>query len=247
MRWMLPLAYLFLTGCSHLVIYEDDSALKTTGKVTVRAVNCLLTIWMGCGSEWISMAEAKAALEASPYPVTTGSYIPSKDNIPRYRRYAIWSNHPSVTDVLTSTLLSDGQTVVERHRLHQIFDEQKIRLTHTPEETEVLRVGKLAGADQIIFAETSITPETVRGAFGTSFTLYHVRVSFRSVSVESGSVIVTGSATLTKPISNPEASIGYLTHWAQARALCPLQLGAVWIEPGPYRQGGCRHQAGASR
>lgn len=36
-----------------------DSTGVVTGKVAARTVNCILTIWMLCASEWLSMENAK--------------------------------------------------------------------------------------------------------------------------------------------------------------------------------------------
>ena len=54
------LCVLLLTGCSSLLIHDDDNIAVVATKVTVRTVNCALTIFMGCASEWIWMEEARA-------------------------------------------------------------------------------------------------------------------------------------------------------------------------------------------
>jgi uncharacterized protein YceK len=51
---------LLLTGCSSLIIHSDDNVAAVATKATVRTVNCVLTIIMGCASEWIWMDDAKA-------------------------------------------------------------------------------------------------------------------------------------------------------------------------------------------
>jgi|SRR5438093_10112742 len=48
-----------LTGCSSLIIRDQDSIPVVTGKVAARTVNCVLTIWMLCASEWLAMEEVK--------------------------------------------------------------------------------------------------------------------------------------------------------------------------------------------
>ena len=49
-----------LAGCSSLIIHSDDNVAVAAGKVAVRTVNCALTIFSFCASEWIWMEEAKA-------------------------------------------------------------------------------------------------------------------------------------------------------------------------------------------
>ena len=54
------LCVVLLTGCSSLLIHEDDNIAVVAGKVAVRTVNCALTIFSLCASEWIWMKEARA-------------------------------------------------------------------------------------------------------------------------------------------------------------------------------------------
>ena len=50
-----------------------------------------------------------------------------------------------------------GQTVVERAALANIFAEQRIRLTYASEnDNDTLQIGKLIGADQIVFANHTV-------------------------------------------------------------------------------------------
>src|SRR2546428_6023094 len=68
------------------------------------------------------------------YAVTTGSHapiLPSERG--NKRRFVIWSNYPVATNTITGEVLQGGHTVVERARLDEVFNEQKIRLTHTPD------------------------------------------------------------------------------------------------------------------
>jgi hypothetical protein len=105
------------------------------------------------------------------YTMTSGSHIRSSDteladsqkpDKPKpARRYVVWGNHQGAINAVIETLQQAGERVVERARLQEIFDEQKISLTHSAEDDmNLLRVGKLAGADRVIFIET--TERTVR-------------------------------------------------------------------------------------
>jgi len=57
---VIVLCVLLLTGCSSLLIHDDDNIAVVAGKVAVRTVNCALTIFSMCASEWIWMEEARA-------------------------------------------------------------------------------------------------------------------------------------------------------------------------------------------
>ena len=48
-----------LSGCTKLIIRDDDNVAVVTGKVFERSINCVLTIWAGCASEWLWMEDAK--------------------------------------------------------------------------------------------------------------------------------------------------------------------------------------------
>ena len=75
-------------------------------------------------------------------------------------------------------LQNRGFRLVERSHLKQIFREQKIRLTHTSEdEADLLHVGRLIGAEQVVFVMWA----------GDS-------VSVRGVDVQSGEVSWSGTA-----------------------------------------------------
>ena len=164
------------------------------------------------------------------YPSTAGSHAaPSK--VDQGARYVVWSNHPAVGQYITGILLSGGYPVVERSRLNAIFAEQKLRLSHARDE-DVLRVGRLVGATQVIFAE-------VRGLevpIGMFARMPAQSVSVRAVAVESGEVRWAGLASYPEPSSNPEQSVIALAHWAMYRATCQ----GTWEEPTAKVKGGCQ-------
>ncbi len=56
---LLVICVLLLAGCSSLLIHDDDNIAVVTGKVAVRTVNCAVTIFAMCASEWIWMEEAR--------------------------------------------------------------------------------------------------------------------------------------------------------------------------------------------
>jgi len=134
-------------------------------------------------------------------------------------------------------------TVIERARLQVVLNEQQIRLTHTSDdEADLLRIGKLVGADQMVFAEVVTKSAISSGAFvhayggaSRSETVYHLSVAVRSVDVETGEIRWSGSAHYGVAINNPEAGIVYLTNAAVTRATCPFEEGYEWSD-----RSGCR-------
>ena len=164
-----------------------------------------------------------------------GRFVPSKP-----KAVVIWANHAGVEPHLAGVLLRDGYKVVERARLQQIFDEQKIRLLSTSDsEADVLRVGRLAGATQVIFVEVQRDP-----SYGHE--IKSASVGIRSVSVETGQVRWSGTARVmtTNWYVIQDAQEGTLAEMAMRRATCPVETGRFeWSEPSQSDYaGGCRQR-----
>jgi hypothetical protein len=141
----------------------------------------------------------------------------------------VWGQHKGAVGEAVTILQKTGLRIVERSRLQQVFDEQKIRLTYsTDDDAQILKVGKILGAGSIVFVETetssSQTSQAFIGQYGggsRSETVTSASVSVRGVNVESGEVMWTGTAHYPQPINNPEAGIVYLAQTAVFRGLCP--------------------------
>jgi len=137
----------------------------------------------------------------------------------------VWSNHVGVEHYITGLLLQAGYRVVERARLQQIFDEQKIRLSHTPDtEADMLRVGRLVGASQVIFATVA---------------MYDGQVTVRSVDVESGEVRWSGTASHPRLSELREVGTTHLAWLAISRATCRFENRYEWVDPSSSESGGC--------
>ena len=183
------------------------------------------------------------------YPVTSGFHAPPDERSTQKRTFVVWSNHHGVANAIIGWVQQDGQKVVERARLQQILNEQEIRLSHTPDdEADILRVGKLAGATNIIFAEVTITPETFRTAsidaqYGIasarSGVRYQVSVAVRAVRVETSEVRWSGTAHYPQPGPNPDQGAVHLAQAAIARATCLVEAGYEWKEASAMGQSGC--------
>lgn len=177
------------------------------------------------------------------YPVSTGSHSKIEPvNPDKPPRAVVWGNHPVVVDAATQTMQEMKVQVVERARLKEILNEQKVRLTNTSDdEADLLRVGRLLGADQIIFADATVNSKEVQrvvdsyGGNTKAETVYELSVSVRNVSIETGEVRWSGTATYPKSVTHLNQGLIDLTRHAMLHAVCPLENGYTWDE-----QAGCR-------
>jgi hypothetical protein len=238
---MIPIALgllLFtLTGCQSLLLYEEDSGGVIAGKVAARTLLGVSTL----GFSEAGMAHVKERLEDSAYPVTTGFHT-VRPHSGQQVRIMVMGNHPFATAEAQRFLAQIGAIVVERVGLDSMQAEQRLRLLQTAEqEADLLKVGKLTGADRIVFVETTTKPAQFKMSI---IRHYALAVSVRGVDTETGRIIWQGNARYSAPVDESESGLGFLTVWAIERALCPIEQDWVWIEPGPYRkQAGCMKPA----
>jgi hypothetical protein len=146
---------------------------------------------------------------AALYPITDGFHkaLPQRNT-----RVVVWSDHPNVLGTATTWLQKRELTIVE--------------LAHTPDdEAQVLRVGKLLGAETVIFVDTSFQKELASsyyvgayGGGGGTATVYSVNVSIRGVNVETSEVAWSGTARYPDPIGGIEDALTKLTCQALATA-----------------------------
>ena len=161
------------------------------------------------------------------YPITDGF----RHSLPKPGgRVVIWGGHPAATGTAINWLQRQGLRIVERAQLQKVFDEQSIRLTHTPDdEAQVLRVGKLIGADVVVFLDTPVTggSRTVGGGFvygnvGSSSldsaSVYSTSAWIRGVSIDTGEVLWSATARYTESFSNLDHVVALLTCHALATA-----------------------------
>jgi len=168
------------------------------------------------------------------YPVTYGSHAPNYTAA--HARFLVWSNHLEAGHYIEGILLANGHPVVERARLQQVFEEQKIQLVHTPEDQgTLLRIGRIVGATQMIFVEVKIT--------GSSWMMDSDRdllgVSVRDVDVESGEILWSGLAQFSAPVNNSDPRVEYLIALAMNRAECRVEAGYRWEDPSESHQASC--------
>lgn len=156
----------------------------------------------------------------------------------------VWGQHKGAVGETVTLLQQGGIRIVERSRLQQVFDEQKIRLTYsTDDDAQILKVGKILGAGSIVFVDTETSSSQTSQAFvnrygggSRSETVTSASVAVRGVNVETGEVMWTGTAHYPQPINNPEAGIIYLTRSAVIRGICPAGFwknddeGCDWVK-----------------
>lgn len=158
------------------------------------------------------------------HPITDGFHhsLPSPST-----HIVIWGTSSTVTGTATTWLQKRGLRVVERAKLLQVFEEQRIRLTHTADdEGPILRVGKLLGAGMVVFTDASVTSGVVSnysvnayGGGGGSATVTSASVSIRGVDVETSEVLWNGVARYPQNSSSaPEDGLVKLTCQALATA-----------------------------
>ena len=96
-------------------------------------------------------------------------------------------------------------------------------LTHTSDdEAQLLRVGKLIGADLIVFADHTSTKD--------SENLYRLSVRVRAVDVETGEIKWSGTAWFAGRGFDEESGLWQLAQTAVLRAVCPVERGWKWME-----------------
>lgn len=221
------------TGCESLLVYEEDSGGVRASKVATRTLLGLGTI----GLSEIQMASIKERLEDTAYPVTAGFRHRELTRAPG--RAMIIGARPSAVAATQRVLAGLGVTVLERQEIDHVQAEQRFRLQHASDrDADLLHVGQLLGADQVVFVEATER----RTRFGLSIIPhYSLSVAVRGVETETGRVLWSGTATTSAPLPDPDEGFSSLIQWAMARALCPIENGARWRDPGPYhRESGCR-------
>jgi hypothetical protein len=169
---------------------------------------------------------------------SSGSHIPRTEeeiraDKARNFRYVVWGKHSGATQAAIELLQHIGNRVIERARLQEIFGEQQVQLTHSSDnDAKALRVGRLAGADRVVFVDVAQSTEWIGGP-SERVIAHRVSVSVRSVDVETAEIQWSGTSRWNEPIVDLEASIPTLTHMAISRAICPMERGGyTWTEVG---------------
>jgi hypothetical protein len=154
------------------------------------------------------------------YPVTTGAGPINNEVIDKYKTIAVFKFNDSpgaptsgsmAASALSSHLSSRGFTVVERARLQQIFEEQRLQLSSADENTNALKVGKLAGAKAVVIGDvTQWVSQRLKAEDGKQRDETFVALSLRLVDVESGTILFTGDGHFPDPSAAPPQNAAHM-------------------------------------
>jgi hypothetical protein len=159
-----------------------------------------------------AMAGAPASMDGSaarPEPVVSGRGPIDRESIDQYRTMAVMlfedmagvpGTGSRVAGIVTTLMLDLDMRMVERAKLDEVLQEQVIQLTHA-DDANVLKVGKLVGAEAIIVGEVQQWEQRQQ------------EHALRIIDVETGVLLFSGQGHLTDPtIDNPESSARVIVH-----------------------------------
>ena len=196
----------------HIVLVNDElCAWGTPAAILQRRRACASsgTATLGTGG-----------MQGRAEPVVTGVGPINRDTIDRYQTMAVmmFEDAPGaqgsgsrVAGIVTTLLLDLDLSMVERAELDEVFKEQAVQLQHV-DDAEVLKVGKLVGAQAIVVGEVQ------RWERSDSDQLNRVSLAFRMIDVESGLVLFNGGGYGSDSTADdPEGLARVIAHRILAR------------------------------
>jgi hypothetical protein len=100
-----------------------------------------------------------------------------------------------IGDVLTTTLFKTGRfDLVERDRLREILEEQRLGRSGLVDEGTAAQIGKLVGAEAVVFGVLSSATQQKYDKFSYDLVRTEVRIDARAVDTATGQLIFTESA-----------------------------------------------------
>ena len=183
----------------HIVLVNDElCAWGTPSAILQRRRACVSSGTAALGS---------GGMRGRPEPVVTGAGPINRATIDRYRTMAVmlFEDAPGaegsgsrVAGIVTTLLLDLDVNMVERTELDEVFKEQVVQLQHA-DDAEVLKVGKLVGAQAILVGEVQQWERTEGDQIS------RVSLALRMIDVESGVVLFHGEGHGSDATSdNPE-------------------------------------------
>ena len=155
-----------------------------------------------------------------PEPVVSGNGPISREIIDQYPTMAVMlfedamGAHGSgsrVAGMVTTLMLDLDVHMVERAKLDEVLKEQVIQLTHA-DDANVLKVGKLLGAQAIIVGEVQQWERREQER------MHAVSLSLRMIDVETGLLLFSGEGHVNDPTTDdPENSARLIAHRILAR------------------------------
>jgi hypothetical protein len=196
----------------HIVLVNDElCAWGTPSAILQRRRACASSGTAALGS---------GGMRGRPEPVVAGAGPINRDTIDRYRTMAVmlFEDAPGaqgsgsrVAGIVTTLLLDLDVNMVERTELDEVFKEQVVQLQRA-DDVEVLKVGKLVGAQAIVVGEVQqwerIEGEQIR----------RVSLALRMIDVESGVVLFNGEGYGSDATADdPEGLARVIAHRILAR------------------------------
>ena len=196
----------------HIVLVNDElCAWGTPSAILQRRRACASSGTAALGS---------GGMRGRPEPVVTGIGPINRDTIDRYRTMAVmlFEDAPDVqgsgsrvAGIVTTLLLDLDMNMVERAELDEVLKEQVIQLTHA-DDADVLKVGKLVGAQAIVVGEVQQWERT------EGEQISRVSLAFRMIDVESGVVLFNGEGHGSDATADdPEGLARVIVHRILAR------------------------------
>ena len=196
----------------HVVLVNDElCAWGTPSAILQRRRACASSGTAALGS---------GGMLGHPEPVVTGVGPISRDTIKQYRTMAVMpfvdavaaqGSGSRVAGIVTTLLLDLGINMVERAELDEVFKEQIVQLQYA-DDADVLRVGKLVGAQAIVVGEV----QQWERAEGDQIS--RVSLVLRMIDVESGVVLFNGEGHGSDATADdPEGLARVIAHRILAR------------------------------
>ena len=196
----------------HIVLVNDElCAWGTPAAILQRR--------RACASSGIA-ALGSGGMRGRPEPVVTGVGPINRDTIDRYRTMAVMlfedaagaqGSGSRVAGIVTTLLLDLDINMVERAELDEVFKEQVVQLQHA-DDAEVLKVGKLVGAQAIVVGEVQQWERS------DGDQISRVSLAFRMIDVESGVVLFNGGGYGSDATADdPEGLARVIAHRILAR------------------------------
>ena len=196
----------------HVVLVNDElCAWGTPSAILQRRRACASSGTAALGS---------GGMRGHPEPVVTGVGPINRDTIDRYRTMAVMpfidaaaapGSGSRVAGIMTTLLLDLDINIVERAKLDEVFKEQVVQLQYA-DDADVLKVGKLVGAQAIVVGEVQQWERTVGEQVS------RVSLVFRMIDVESGLVLFNGEGHSSDATADdPESLARVIAHRILAR------------------------------
>jgi hypothetical protein len=196
----------------HIVLVNNElCAWGTPAAILQRRRACALSGTAALGS---------GGMRGRPEPVVASAGPINRDTIDRYRTMAVvlFEDAPGtegtgsrVAGMVTTLLLDLDVNMVERTELEEVFKEQVVQLQHA-DDAEVLKVGKLVGAQAIVVGEVQQWERT------EGEQISRVSLALRMIDVESGVVLFNGEGHGSDTMADdPEGLARVIAHRILAR------------------------------